>query len=179
MKMTVAQIEAAAEAKALAAPCSAEELISGVTWDSRTVAPGCLYVALEGERVDGHEERHLARSEQTGGQMAASRARIARVDVAVGQPVEGHGGVARDGRAAVRLVDDMNACILFGVFVTDRAAVVRAAVVHQNQLKFGEGLGEDAVHAAAKVGLDVINRDDNSYLRHSFLLPRLISQNAA
>lgn len=32
-----------------------DERITGMTWDSRSVAPGDLYVALEGERVDGHD----------------------------------------------------------------------------------------------------------------------------
>ena len=35
-------------------PANPDELVSGVTWDSRTVAAGNLYVALPGERVDGH-----------------------------------------------------------------------------------------------------------------------------
>lgn len=33
-------------------PCA---LLTGVTWDSRDVKPGDLYVALLGERVDGHD----------------------------------------------------------------------------------------------------------------------------
>ena len=35
-------------------PANPDELVSGVTWDSRTVETGNLYVALPGERVDGH-----------------------------------------------------------------------------------------------------------------------------
>lgn len=31
-----------------------ERQVHGVTWDSREVVPGCLYVALPGTRVDGH-----------------------------------------------------------------------------------------------------------------------------
>ena len=94
MKMTVAQIEAAAEAKALAAPCSAEELISGVTWDSRTVAPGCLYVALEGERVDGHDF------------VAAAIADGARAVLATHDPGEAAVRAANDAGVAILLVDD-------------------------------------------------------------------------
>lgn len=35
-------------------PLSAKELLCGVTWDSREVTPGCLFVALMGEKVNGH-----------------------------------------------------------------------------------------------------------------------------
>ena len=36
-------------------PIDASEILTGITWDSRNVRPGDLYVALRGERVDGHE----------------------------------------------------------------------------------------------------------------------------
>lgn len=35
-------------------PLDARALLCGLTWDSRDVRPGDLYVALPGERVDGH-----------------------------------------------------------------------------------------------------------------------------
>ena len=35
-------------------PLAAKELLCGVTWDSREVTPGCLFVALMGERTNGH-----------------------------------------------------------------------------------------------------------------------------
>ena len=35
-------------------PIDASEILTSLTWDSREVQPGCLYVALPGERVDGH-----------------------------------------------------------------------------------------------------------------------------
>lgn len=36
------------------APCDEQELLTGLSWDSRTVEPGWIYAALAGERVDGH-----------------------------------------------------------------------------------------------------------------------------
>lgn len=36
-------------------PIDASEILNALTWDSRDVQPGCLYVALPGERVDGHD----------------------------------------------------------------------------------------------------------------------------
>lgn len=35
-------------------PVSDQMEITSLTWDSRSVEPGALYVALPGERVDGH-----------------------------------------------------------------------------------------------------------------------------
>lgn len=35
-------------------PIDASEIIDDITWDSRDVKQGCLFVALTGERVDGH-----------------------------------------------------------------------------------------------------------------------------
>ena len=39
----------------LVAPIDGSELITGITWDSRDVHPGDLFVALPGETVDGHQ----------------------------------------------------------------------------------------------------------------------------
>ncbi len=35
-------------------PIDASEIINDITWDSRDVSPGCLFVALVGQKVDGH-----------------------------------------------------------------------------------------------------------------------------
>lgn len=73
MRLTVAEIAEACNGEVLSRsvgspsgvnPSPSEEAVgldetntwvSGVTWDSRTVKPGNLYVALPGERVDGHD----------------------------------------------------------------------------------------------------------------------------
>ena len=34
---------------------SGEQMVHGLSWDSRCITPNCLYVALQGERVDGHD----------------------------------------------------------------------------------------------------------------------------
>lgn len=53
MDLTVSDIALAVHA---ACPAGTEDVrCTGVTWDSRSVAPGDLYVALPGERVDGHD----------------------------------------------------------------------------------------------------------------------------
>ena len=57
MKLTVAEIAQAVggEERDTGAGTSANPVATGMTWDSRAVAPGDLYVALPGERVDGHD----------------------------------------------------------------------------------------------------------------------------
>lgn len=54
MLLSVAEIAAAVHAPD-PSDAEGEVMVSGVTWDSRRVAPGDLYVALAGERVDGHD----------------------------------------------------------------------------------------------------------------------------
>lgn len=41
-------------------PIDASRIIVGMTWDSRDVDAGCLFVALPGENVDGHDYVHAA-----------------------------------------------------------------------------------------------------------------------
>lgn len=54
MRLTIAQIAQATGGAILGAPDPEVEL-TGITWDSREVRPDWLYVALPGERVDGHD----------------------------------------------------------------------------------------------------------------------------
>ena len=54
--------------------------VTGMTWDSRTVNPGDLYVALPGERVDGHDFAAAA-------VQAGAAAVLAAREVEVGAPV--------------------------------------------------------------------------------------------
>jgi UDP-N-acetylmuramoyl-tripeptide--D-alanyl-D-alanine ligase len=55
MHTTVSFIVAATKGLLLTQGLPTEELVAGITWDSRDVTPGCAFVCLEGERVDGHE----------------------------------------------------------------------------------------------------------------------------
>ncbi len=55
MDLTIAQIVTAAQARYLVQPRSDEARVTSATWDSRDVCEGGLYVALPGERVDGHD----------------------------------------------------------------------------------------------------------------------------
>ncbi len=49
-KMTISDI-----ARALNIPCPGEGEVTGICTDSRQVAPGCLFVAIQGENFDGHD----------------------------------------------------------------------------------------------------------------------------
>ncbi|WP_165247142.1 UDP-N-acetylmuramoyl-tripeptide--D-alanyl-D-alanine ligase [Adlercreutzia sp. ZJ141] len=55
MRLNVKQIAACTGGSFVVDPADASALITGLTWDSRTVCKGDVYVALPGERVDGHE----------------------------------------------------------------------------------------------------------------------------
>ncbi|MBQ9041497.1 MAG: UDP-N-acetylmuramoyl-tripeptide--D-alanyl-D-alanine ligase [Eggerthellaceae bacterium] len=58
----------------------ATHVVTGLTWDSRTVKPGDLYVALPGERVDGHD---FAAAAVEAGAVAVLGTRELSVDVPV------------------------------------------------------------------------------------------------
>ena len=54
MKISVADLANAVHAPRIDG-AAGEVTVTGLTWDSRNVAPGDLYVAFAGERVDGHD----------------------------------------------------------------------------------------------------------------------------
>ncbi len=54
MRLNAKQIAAYTGGQFLVEPIDASALMTGIAWDSREVQPGWLYVALPGERVDGH-----------------------------------------------------------------------------------------------------------------------------
>lgn len=55
MRLNSKQIAAYTGGEFLVQPIDASALMSGISWDSRDIQPGWLYVALVGERVDGHD----------------------------------------------------------------------------------------------------------------------------
>lgn len=58
MKLTVGEIANAVQGSVTSSGSAADDtsvLATGLTWDSRSVEPGDLYVAFQGERVDGHD----------------------------------------------------------------------------------------------------------------------------
>lgn len=55
MRLPIADIVEATAGSFLVAPSDSGAVASGLTWDSREAGAGCLYVALPGERVDGHD----------------------------------------------------------------------------------------------------------------------------
>ena len=54
MRLNAKQIALYTGGEFLIEPIDGSALLTGLTWDSRDVQPGWLYVALPGERVDGH-----------------------------------------------------------------------------------------------------------------------------
>lgn len=55
MRLNSKQIAQSTGGSFIVEPIDAARLACGITWDSRTVDDGSLYVALPGERVDGHD----------------------------------------------------------------------------------------------------------------------------
>ncbi|WP_165171152.1 UDP-N-acetylmuramoyl-tripeptide--D-alanyl-D-alanine ligase [Adlercreutzia sp. ZJ242] len=55
MRLNHKQIAAYTGGSFVVDPIDASELVCGISWDSREIEPGWLYVALSGERVDGHD----------------------------------------------------------------------------------------------------------------------------
>ena len=55
MRFTIKEILQATTGELLVAPEDEERLFDGIVWDSREVTPGCVYLALPGQRVDGHD----------------------------------------------------------------------------------------------------------------------------
>lgn len=55
MRLSISKIAEYTSAAFLVEPSSLDAEACGVTWDSREVKPGYVYVALPGERVDGHD----------------------------------------------------------------------------------------------------------------------------
>lgn len=55
MRLNSKQIVQYTGGKFIVEPIDASEIMTGITWDSRSVKQGDLYVALPGERVDGHQ----------------------------------------------------------------------------------------------------------------------------
>ena len=55
MRLNAKQIAAYTGGSFAVEPLDPRALLTGITWDSRDVRPGDLYVALPGERADGHD----------------------------------------------------------------------------------------------------------------------------
>ena len=82
-------------------------------------------------------------------------------------------GVAGVGRASVGLVEHTDAGILPGQRIADLGRAIVAAVIHQQQLKIGEGLGQNTFHRRAQVGPGVVDGGDYAdfgMVRHRYFL---------
>ena len=76
------------------------------------------------------------------------------------------------GLTGVLLVKANHPAVLGGVVVAELAAVIRASIVHQNQLKVRKRLRQNAAYAVGKVVFCPINRDNHRDFRH---IPSLLS----
>ena len=99
MELAVTDIRNALDGTYLIEPSDSSTVVRGVTWDSRTVMPGNLYVALPGERVDGHTF------------IVAAIAAGARCVLAMHELSEGATLAAREAGVGVILVDDTSAAL--------------------------------------------------------------------
>ena len=83
--------------------------ISGVSIDSRTIEPGEAFIAIAGERMDGHD--FAAAALEAGASLAVvgqdrAGAISARPLVVVADPLEALRGLARAARARSRAISD-------------------------------------------------------------------------
>ena len=70
--------------------------------------------------------------------------------------------VARRGHPFIPLVDDAEARVLPGVFIQNRAAAVRRAVVNAEAFPVRQGLVPDGVQAGRKLLFIPVHRDDDA-----------------
>ncbi|MDR2196654.1 MAG: UDP-N-acetylmuramoyl-tripeptide--D-alanyl-D-alanine ligase [Coriobacteriales bacterium] len=94
MRLKIEQIAAFSQATVAVAARDDQRYLTGFTWDSRTLVPGDLFVALPGERVEGND--FIAEAVRRGAAaVLASRA-----------PSDAEGALARERGAAILLVED-------------------------------------------------------------------------
>lgn len=108
MRLSLGEIAACTGGSFSVEPADRNAVASSLTWDSRTARPGCVYVALPGERVDGHD-------------FAAAAVRAGAVCVLASHELDAEAQqAAREAGAGVVLVADTAAA------VTDLARAWRA-----------------------------------------------------
>ncbi len=93
MQFSISKLASILEAQVVVPAADGERVASGITWDSREVASGSLYVALPGEKVDGHTF------------IPAAFAAGAVVALAMSQPSEEAAAAAKKAGGAILLVD--------------------------------------------------------------------------
>lgn len=93
MELSVSEI-VRATGGVLVAGDDADAPVRGMTWDSRCVQPGCLYVALPGERVDGHDFAADAARAGAACALVTHRVEAPCAQVAVGDTAEALGRLA-------------------------------------------------------------------------------------
>ena len=94
MRLSATEIAQATSGRLFANSEAREQVATALTWDSREVGPGALYVALPGERVDGHDFVS-----------AAVRAGAVCVLVSRALPPQVMAGIVASGAAVVQVAD--------------------------------------------------------------------------
>ena len=94
MRLSATEIAQATSGQLFANSEARDQIATSLTWDSREVGPGALYVALPGERVDGHDFVS-----------AAVRAGAVCVLVSRALPPQVMAGIVASGAAVVQVAD--------------------------------------------------------------------------
>ena len=114
----------------LLGPGNQATIVTALTADSRTVVPGALFVALPGERVDGHD--YVAAAAAAGAAAALTR-----------YPIEG--------APCLVVTDPMVALGRLSRYIIDRSSVERSA--RHRHHRFGrENLDQGSASATARAG---------------------------
>ena len=97
--LTLAEVAALSGGRLAGGADPQQAVVGPVVADSRLVGPGALFVALPGERVDGHDFAAAARGRRSG-RGAGRRGRSAVPAVVVDDPLAALGALARRRRWA-------------------------------------------------------------------------------
>ena len=80
----------------------------------------------------------------------------------IGSPGPVQGKISAGGNAGVLLMENLNTAVLGRIFVADRAGIVRAAVIHQQQFKIRIFLVQNTFNASPDGLLCIIDRDNDT-----------------
>ena len=77
-------------------------------------------------------------------------------------------GVSRRADSGVLLMNDVHPGVFRSIAIADFPAIVRAAVVHQDELQVPEGLTQNALDAPGQILRHFVNRHNHTDLGHDF-----------
>jgi UDP-N-acetylmuramoyl-tripeptide--D-alanyl-D-alanine ligase len=117
--------------------------VAGVSIDTRTLAPGALFVALPGDTHDGHAFVDAARERGAAAALVAHPVEVALPQVVVGDPLRALGEIARQVRrqSAARVIGITGSNGKTTVKTLVAAMLARRATVHVNAGNFNNEIG--------------------------------------